>query len=164
MNKALILTNATIVNPSNTENDSTIYCMNGKIVGINECPADFPREHHIIDCKNKMVTPGFIDMHIHGSGGYDAKESTMPEIKRILESCFDVGTTTILLTVTVVNDEKLKRFFDEFQKYATTNDMSTQIVGIHVEGPFINPNKKGAITPSGISTPSKERLHEILEC
>ena len=93
-----------------------------------------------------IIIPGFIDLHCHGGNSYD----TMAGLQSIIEIAHYhllKGTTTILpTTVTATLDDTLKALKD-LNAFINENAALTSILGVHLEGPFINPNKLGAQPP-----------------
>jgi N-acetylglucosamine-6-phosphate deacetylase len=90
------------------------------------------------------LLPGFIDLHIHGGGGHDFMEGSS-DIDKILKTHAQHGTTSLLATtMTAPHDDLLKAFKALKEFYTNTPKKSSRILGVHLEGPFISPNKLGA--------------------
>ena len=110
------------------------------------------------DDYNNIIIPGFIDLHCHGGNGFDVMEGS----KSIIEmSKYHLmhGTTSIMPTTwtnTLQNTLSALKGFNEIK-----ND-NQNILGIHLEGPFINPNKLGA-QPNLTEKPSINFINKILE-
>ena len=110
------------------------------------------------DHYNNIIVPGFIDLHCHGGNGFDVMEGS----KSIIEmSKYHLrhGTTSIMPTTwtnTLENTISALKGFNEIK-----ND-NQNILGIHLEGPFINPNKLGA-QPNLTEKPSLDFIKKILE-
>ncbi len=117
-----------------------IRCENGKITEIGTI-YDAPD----IDAEGRIVIPGLIDTHIHGFGGYDVSDF---ELERISKSLTAVGTTTwfpTTMTDSIVNLEKITS--------QNINCNGANIVGFHLEGPYISKDKKGAQNEKFIKNP-----------
>ena len=97
----------------------------------------------ILDAKGNYVSAGFIDLHIHGSGGADVMDAT-PEALEILSSTLpQTGTTSFLATTMTMSTEAIDNALQNIQNHATSVTGAT-ILGVHLEGPFINATKHGA--------------------
>lgn len=93
----------------------------------------------------RYVIPGFIDLHIHGSNNYDAMDGTPESVEQMALSLVKEGTTAFLpttMTQTQTNIEKALKAISEYHQHP--NENAAMVVGIHLEGPFINEGAAGA--------------------
>jgi len=94
--------------------------------------------------KNLTLYSGFIDLHIHGGGGHDFMEADQG-IKKILETHARFGTTSMLATTMTAPFEELLSAFKVLKDlYPNRPKKGSRLLGVHLEGPFISPNKLGA--------------------
>jgi len=103
---------------------------------------------------NSQLIPGFIDMHIHGCLGFDVMDSTKDAINTICKTLPKEGTTSFLATTMSQTNENIEKAIvniKDFQKAAYTG---AEILGMHLEGPFISPKKAGAQATANIQKPS----------
>jgi N-acetylglucosamine-6-phosphate deacetylase len=115
----------------------------------------------VLDAEGRIAAPGFIDVHIQGAGGADVLDGTVDGLEAISTTCARFGVTSFLAT-TVYNvngyNEHLALAAD-----CTGRDLGgANLLGIHLEGPFIAANKKGMIQPGCICPASMEVLDKIL--
>lgn len=107
-----------------------------------------PAEAERIDAKGGWVLPGLIDLHIHGYLGEDASDGSYEGIRRIAEGIAKNGVTGFLPTTMTVPYHELRAAFEQIRKLSkdclAPNWVGAHILGVHAEGPFINPEKKGA--------------------
>ena len=98
-----------------------------------------------IDNKN-VIIPGFIDLHCHGGGGFDTMAGLESIVKMSNYHLFK-GTTSILPTTLTDTLEHTFKALNGLFKFMNKNKFKSNIIGTHLEGPFINPNKLGAQPP-----------------
>ncbi len=97
----------------------------------------------IIDAKGAYVSAGFIDLHIHGSGGADVMDATPEALEQLSTTLPQTGTTSFLATTMTMPPLNIDNTLQNIQNYAK-NVTGSQILGVHLEGPFINKEKHGA--------------------
>ncbi len=116
----------------------------------------------IINVEGRLTLPGFIDVHIQGAGGADVLDNTPEALETIAKTLARLGTTSYLGT-TVVKPEEGNKHLKLMNEYVNKNTGGANLLGIHLEGPFININKKGGLAPEAIYLPSVKGLDEIFE-
>lgn len=92
------------------------------------------------DC---VLVPGFIDMHIHGTGGYDVMDGSVDALQHISMLLAEDGVTGFLATTMTASDEKIETALSVIPS-AIQNVRGAAILGVHLEGPFISKEKMGA--------------------
>ena len=113
-----------------------------------------------IDGMNKIAMPGFIDIHTHGSCGIDFMDADEEGIKRIANAFYTEGTTSFLATTLTSDLESMKRVC---RVVKTAKNSVPSLIGIHLEGPYINKIYKGAQNEAFIREPSIDELHELIK-
>jgi N-acetylglucosamine-6-phosphate deacetylase len=111
----------------------------------------------VIDAKGAYVSPGFIDMHIHGSGGADVMDATLDAMHTIASVLPQTGTTSFLATTMTMSQAQIEKSLDSIAE-AMGRKMGAVVLGAHLEGPFINPKKHGAQDSRYIQLPTWEWL------
>jgi len=97
----------------------------------------------VIDAKGAYVSAGFIDLHIHGAGGADVMDATPEALEMISSTLSQTGTTSFLATTMTMSTQRVDKALQNIQNNAQSVS-GAQILGVHLEGPFINPAKHGA--------------------
>ena len=115
----------------------------------------------VLDGTGLIAVPGFIDTHIHGTGGFGTEDGTEEAILGMSRVLLSEGVTTFFPTIYTDTMERIL-MDEEAIVSAMGKEKGSEIGGIHVEGPFISPNKIGAQNPLGRKDPSSEVMAEIL--
>ncbi len=101
-----------------------------------------------------IVVPGFIDQHIHGAGGSDGMDATMADITTIAKTIAEEGTTSFLVTTMTQSPENITKAMNAVKEYKDMEpEVGARVVGIHLEGPFINVKHKGAQPEEFVAAP-----------
>jgi len=117
----------------------------------------------IIDTKGCYISPGFIDIHIHGSGGSDTMDGTIGALKVISNTILAYGTTSFLPTTMTMDMHSIHTALDVVKKAMTMELNGAKILGAHMEGPFINKKFKGAQKTDYIITPDYEYIKDYID-
>ena len=118
-----------------------------------------PEGCEIVDAKGMIVAPGFIDIHLHGGGGYDFMDCTEEAFEVISQTHLKKGATTIIPTAVSSSFERTVEFIDTYNK---VKDRCLNFGGIHLEGPYISPNQKGAHKEKYLHCPNREETKRLL--
>lgn len=155
----MLIKNCNIIYLDKIENGS-ILIKNGKIEAINphECHDDI-----IYDANGLYVSPGFIDVHIHGAGGCDTLDATSKAINTISHAIAKHGTTSFVPTTMTVSTEVIRKSLKAIKELKGQNLGGAQILGAHLEGPFVNIKALGAQNPKYILSPSISAYKDIIK-
>ena len=116
-----------------------------------------------IDAKGNYIFPGFIDVHIHGVGGYDVMDGTIAALEEISKTVALKGVTGFLATTMTMDKSTILQVFDIVRKAMEKGMPGGEILGIHMEGPFINKEKMGAQNPEYITNPEYTLVEDYLD-
>jgi N-acetylglucosamine-6-phosphate deacetylase len=107
----------------------------------------------IIDAKGNYVSAGFIDLHIHGSGGADVMDATPEALHTLSQTLLSTGTTSFLATTMTMSTEAIDNALQNIQLHASSVE-GANVLGVHLEGPFINVSKHGAQDKNYVQVPN----------
>ena len=153
----LLIKNCRVIHAPGKSTDLLVE--NGKIVRIGKVKS-WPKEYKIIDAGEKIVAPGFIDVHIQGGGGASVLKGTKEALQTISRTCAKFGTTGFLAT-SIFYPGKENRHLKITAENVGCDLGGANLLGIHLEGPFISVEKKGGILLNSITKPSLNVLKKI---
>jgi N-acetylglucosamine-6-phosphate deacetylase len=152
----------TIVNAKIITNKEVLegYCISfdSKIISVSQ---DIPTNTEHIDAKGLYLSAGFIDIHIHGSNGFDVMDATEEALEKISKSILQTGTTSFLATTMTMSEEDIYLALLNVQNFEQKK--GAKILGVHLEGPFINVAKKGAQNDKYVQEPNIELIEPFMD-
>lgn len=131
-----------------------------RIKGIDET---VPARAAVIDAEGCYVAPGFIDMHTHGAGGADFMDGTVEAYLTAARMHARHGTTLLYPTTLTSTNEALYESFETYRKARLENRDGAAFGGMHLEGPYFNPEFAGAQDRRYLRNPRPEEYREILD-
>jgi N-acetylglucosamine-6-phosphate deacetylase len=152
--------NANVITPLQRKN-AVVVVDGNQISGIYD-HLDITPDMKVIDAKGCYLTPGFIDIHVHGGGGYSAMTGNPEDVIKMCTAHAHYGTTSILPTTTTAPIAKLIESIDGVRG-AQEKCNDSNILGIHLEGPFLSVNQKGAQNEANILKPSQCNYEDLLD-
>ncbi|MBP8067624.1 MAG: N-acetylglucosamine-6-phosphate deacetylase, partial [Pedobacter sp.] len=159
--KKIKIFNGNVITPYRILKNATLLINNKKIECISEGDIDAPG-YKLIDAKGNYISPGFIDIHIHGGGGYDFMDGTEEAYLKIAEIHAKYGTTAMAPTTLTCAKEDLLKAIDLYKSAALKNTKGAQFIGLHLEGPYFALSQSGAQDPRYIRNPDIEEYKEII--
>ncbi|RKD32256.1 N-acetylglucosamine-6-phosphate deacetylase [Thermohalobacter berrensis] len=118
---------------------------------------------NLIDVNGKYISPGFIDIHIHGAGGSDTMDRSIEAIETIGKTIAKTGTTSFLPTTMTMDKGSIYKALDTIRESMNSNMQGAKVLGAHLEGPFINKKYKGAQNPKHVLKPDYNFVKDYLD-
>lgn len=154
------ISNGRILSPNGVLTGYSLYFENGKILGI--CKEEYPFDYEI-NAENHYVAPGFIDVHVHGGGGYDFMDGGADAIVHAANFHLKTGTTSIMPTSLACSLDTLTEFLKDLRIAKSSPKLLGTILGAHLEGPYFAKSQAGAQNPDYITPPKSEDYQRILK-
>lgn len=167
MANRLAIVGATVVTPEEVIEGGLVLCEDGRITYVGSGDGIIPEPDSVIidaggEAGRRIVMPGFIDTHFHGSGGDDVMAGGVDGLARIQQSVVRFGTTGFLATTIAARHDELMRSIAETLAARKRDRVGASILGIHLEGPYMNVSFKGAQPEWGIRDPNLDECRELL--
>ena len=156
-----IIKNCKLVSPGIEAENVSIVIENDKIKTVHdgkECGTE--KFDKVVDGTGLTAVPGFIDIHCHGSNGADVMDCTPDAIGKIAKAKIEDGVTSFCPTTLTASQSDLVKAAVAVKTYEK-KQMYARSLGLHLEGPFVNPKFKGAQNPKYIRKPNINEVKEI---
>lgn len=163
--KKLVIHNVTAIFPNKLLPDARVVVRNGRIAEIGKSSRRMPDDAELVDGKGGYLSPGFVDVHVHGGGGGDFMDGTADAARVACQTHFLHGTTTIFPTTTTGTPEEIHAMIQACQTVGkeTATGGLPRIPGIHLYGPFFSADKVGAHPAAGRRNPTPEEFQEYFK-
>jgi N-acetylglucosamine-6-phosphate deacetylase len=159
-----------ILTPHEELHDRVIVIQDDRITAIgHRDEIQVPADARDIVARDTIVVPGFVDIHIHGAGGHDVMEATPKALSTVSDRVARHGTTSMLATTVSAPPEETCRSLAGIAAYIASPEnrpsrhrSTAEILGIHLEGPFISSARRGVHPESALEAPSIPLLQKFL--
>ena len=158
---SLKIVNAKIITPDKIIENGSLVIECGKIKSIASGDIGYDTEH-VLDAGGKYLSPGFIDIHVHGGAGHDFMDNDIDGFLAIAELHARYGTTAMTPTTLSCEKDDLLRTLEIYNKANSINNKGSQFIGLHIEGPYFAMNQRGAQDPRYIRDPDPGEYREIV--
>ncbi|NQF15629.1 N-acetylglucosamine-6-phosphate deacetylase [Brevibacillus sp. HB1.3] len=116
---------------------------------------------HVVTVEDGWICPGFVDMHMHGIDGYDTMDGTPESLQAISTALARHGVTSFLATTMTAPYAQLEQVLVNIAQNSKEGLLGAQAIGIHLEGPWINPRYKGAQKEENIAIPKLDAVQKL---
>ncbi len=157
----LALVNGRIVLPDRVVDGQVLLVADSKIVAVaalDELAADTAR----LDVGGRLVTPGLVDIHTHGALGHTFNEPTAEAFATITAENLRRGVTSLLATTATAPIDDLVACLEFARQWMAAPQPGSQVLGVHLEGPYFHPARAGAQDPAALRTPDDGSVDRLL--
>jgi N-acetylglucosamine-6-phosphate deacetylase len=135
----------------------------GRVISGLVPPGSLPEGIERIDVGGRWITPGLIDIHTHGGWNRTFNEPTAAAFGTIVNENASRGVTGLLATVATAPLEDLLQIFEFTRSWMAEHHSGAQILGAHLESPYISPAQCGALDPQNLRSPLDGSIEQLLE-
>ena len=150
--------NGKLILPDGIHEGLYLYYANGRICAVTAQELPFQQE---IDAAGNFVSPGFIDIHVHGGDGWEFIDATVDAVIAAANIHAKHGTTTIFPTLSAFDERTTVAALAAIAKSLDSASLLPNIGGVHLEGPYFSKNQCGAQDPQYIRDPDPEEYARI---
>lgn len=158
----LLFKNARLVFPDRIEPGGDLRVAEGRIAAVGRSLNPEPGDM-LVELGGQFLAPGFIDLHLHGGMGRDAMEATPEAFETICQAHARGGTTALALTTVASPTEEIVAVLRAAAAYQKEAHDGARLLGIHIEGPYFSPEKRGAHRPEQVRDPNPADYAPLLE-
>ncbi|MCR5433477.1 MAG: N-acetylglucosamine-6-phosphate deacetylase [Bacteroidaceae bacterium] len=152
--------NGRILTPQGWLKDGSVILRDSKILEVTNCDLAVIGAE-LVDAKGMCVVPGGVEMHVHGGGGRDFQEGTEEAFQVAVDAHAKHGTTSIFPTLSSSTVPMIEAAVETCNKMM--EDKNSPILGLHLEGPYLNQSKAGAQVPEWVKNPNPNEYIPIVE-
>lgn len=163
MNKSILIKNAQVMTPTAQLSQGWLLCRDGTIalIGAGEVPALDTDE--TIDAGGLMLLPGFIDVHVHGGVGHEMMDASPDGLRALARFYAQNGVTGFLATTWTESREAIMAALEVVMELRGPQPDGANILGAHLEGPYLNVAKRGAQNPEHFRPAGREEALALLD-
>lgn len=155
--KILIRNGTLIIDGKKRINNGAILVEKDKITGIYKDYSDVCADK-VIDARGNYIIPGLIETHTHGIMGYDFNTCSLDDLQKISDASLQEGVTCFMASLVCESHERMLELVRMYDQSVVKN-----LLGVHIEGPFLNINNKGVMKVECLQKPCKEKFDDYLK-
>ena len=142
--------------------NTPVLVENGKISSFSEPCCSF-ENIELIDLESSYLLPGFIDIHTHGGFGVDVNNASVEGFEILSKFFASKGTTSYLASVLTDSRQKTLKILESVSEAMRSGITGANLLGAHLEGPFLSKEKKGAMPEEYLKPANKELFDEYFQ-
>jgi N-acetylglucosamine-6-phosphate deacetylase len=160
---SLLIRNAIIYTPKLMPEADWVFVVDGKIIQVGSADMTLPLADTVIDAQKMLLVPGFIDGHVHGAMGYETMDADLDALIEMSKFYAKHGVTSFVPTTWAVPMDIMVPVLENIKTAKETDHIGANILGAHIESPFICMQKAGAQNPDYIFPATPEMAQTLID-
>lgn len=158
----IVFYNARVVTPSRVLEPGSVWVEDGRMVRIDQTLPNATDDWEKIDTHGDLLVPAFVDLHIHGMGGFGPEQATPEALLQLSSVLAQQGVAVCCPTLYCAQPARMAALLRKLTP-ALGKETGAKLLGFHLEGPFISPQKPGVMKPQDIAPVSLHDFQQIYE-
>ena len=161
---SLVFYNGTVILDNGVIPDGMVLAIDGRIeyVGVRR-DGLIPQDAVRVDAAGQYISPGFVDLHIHGGAGSDFMDATRDDVETVFRFHASHGTTAMCPTTATAPLDDILSALDAVLEYSIAGEAWGRMLGVHIEGPYLATTKRGCHLEEHLRLPSDHEWRQLLE-
>lgn len=154
------ISNGIVIADGKLHENQSVYINGDKIMAVTQEQLPYDKE---LDAEGNYVSAGFIDIHVHGGGGYDFTDGGVAPILAAASFHAEHGTTTLVPTMPAADVRQINRFLNDVKAAMAEDGSHATIYGAHLEGPYLSKEQCGALNAEAMQPPNQAEYEAVTE-
>ena len=161
---AVVFWNGSVITDRGVIADGMVTAREGRLEYVGPRRDEWmPPDAERVDAGGLYISPGFVDIHVHGGGGSDFMDATVADVETVLAYHAAHGTTALCPTTASAPLAEILAALDAVARYRRGEQRCGRALGAHIEGPYLNFSKRGCHLPDEVRAPEEGEWRQILE-
>ena len=156
--RPIFFVNGTVVLPDRLLPNAEVECRDGRILYVGKKRKRAPKDGLLVDAEGGFISPGFIDIHVHGGSGADFMDGTLEAVQTVCRAHARHGTTTLFPTTTTGAPGQIRAMLESCAHAKRLGKFGSRIEGVHLYGPYFAEHKVGCHPVEGRRIPKTEEF------
>lgn len=142
--------------------EGCVIVRDGLIGGVHIGACPIPHDSDVVDCEGRYLAPGLIDVHVHGGGGHSLMTDDPDDVRAYARWVARRGVTGFLVSTSGRDHAQIVQRLEALAPVVGCEPGAARVLGFHLEGPYINPGRKGAFPEAWLRAPNADEYWELV--
>ncbi len=164
MNEYKVFLGGRVILPDRILSDGCVVVRGDRIEQVGErSGVSIPRGAEIIDAEGDFISPGFVDIHVHGGAGSDFSDGTIEDLRKVTRFHAAGGVTSVAATTASMPTDRILKALDVIAQAKNCPPEGSRVLGAHLEGPYLLGEKRGCHLESEVRNPNPKEYSRFLK-